>query len=69
MMTLMTCIVFLNFIIAETSNSYMLVKEKMTAELFREKTNLIMEAELMLFDRDRNEENFPQYIIIRDIET
>ena len=69
LMIIVTTIIFLNFIIAEASNSYQKVKDRMSAELFREKTALISEAELMLLDRSRTPEAFPQYIIIREIET
>ena len=69
LMTVMTCIIFLNFIIAETSNSYQQVKDHMSAELYREKTALIDEAENVMLQMQRTEENFPQYIIIREIET
>lgn len=69
LMIVTTCIIFLNFIIAEASNSYQKVKNRMGAELFREKTALVSEAECMLFDSQRTPEAFPRYIVIREVET
>jgi septum formation topological specificity factor MinE len=46
----MTCIVFLNFIIAEASNSYSNVKERLSAIINKEKASLISEAETMVFE-------------------
>jgi len=64
-----TCIIFLNFIIAETASSYESVKKNLRAMIYKEKANLIIEAEEMIFDRDRNNDTFPKYIIIREIES
>ena len=37
--------------------------------IYKEKANLIIEAEEMIFNRDRNSDTFPKYIIIREIES
>jgi len=42
---IMTCIIFLNFIIAEASNSYQNVKDNLTALVNKERASLIAEAE------------------------
>ena len=42
-----TCIVFLNFIVAEASNSYAIVTEILEPTIWMEKSNLISEAEDM----------------------
>ena len=63
----LTCIIFLNFIIAETSASYESVKKNLEQMKFKEKSSLVTEAENMLFDRQRNHLNFPKYIIKRSI--
>ena len=68
LIVLVTCIVFLNFIIAEASASYENVQEKLEAYILSEKASLIEEAELMLFDSCKNQERFPKYIIIREME-
>ena len=51
-----TCIVFLNFIIAEVSASYQIVKDSIDVLCMKEKATLIKEAEDMLrarFGTDR----------------
>ena len=63
----LTCIIFLNFIIAETSASYESIKTNLDKMKFKEKSSLVTEAESMLFDRQRNIHNFPKYIIKRSI--
>ena len=69
LVVILTCIVFLNFIIAEASNSYTEVKNRLNAIINLEKASLIIEAEDMTFDRLKDETMFPKYIIIRQIET
>ena len=48
---ILTCIIFLNFIIAETSASYESVKTNLDKMKYKEKSSLVVEAENMLFDR------------------
>jgi hypothetical protein len=66
---IMTCVVFLNFIIAEASNSYQNVKDRLTAIVNKEKASLIKEAEDMTFNRNKDEKLFPKFIIVRQVET
>ena len=47
-MVVMTCIVFLNFIIAEVSASYETVKSKLKGLFMQERCSLIQEAEDMM---------------------
>ena len=49
MVVVMTCIIFLNFIIAEASASYEKVKENLQSMINIEKSQLIGEAEGMIF--------------------
>ena len=65
---LLSCIIFLNFIIAETSASYESIKKNLNKMKFKEKSSLVTEAENMLFDRQKNNINFPKYIIKRSIQ-
>lgn len=69
MVVVLTCIIFLNFIIAEASASYQSVKDRLSAMIFKEKASLVYEAETMIFDRFKNQEKFPLYIIVREIST
>jgi hypothetical protein len=45
MVVCMTCIIFLNFIIAEASASYEKVKENLKSEINKEKSSMVGEAE------------------------
>jgi hypothetical protein len=55
LVVLMTCIVFLNFIIAEASNSYSNVMDRLEAMVHKEKSSLISEAEDIMFDRAKDD--------------
>jgi hypothetical protein len=68
LVVLMTCIVFLNFIIAEAANSYTNVKNRLEAMVHKEKASLISEAEDITWDYFKDEKKLPQYIVIRSIE-
>ena len=65
---LITCIIFLNFIIAEASASYEKVSEFLQLYILAEKAALIQQAEEMVPKWNKNEDNFPSYIIIREKE-
>lgn len=69
MVVIITCIIFLNFIIAEASNSYAKVKEALTAMINKEKSALIGEAEGLFPPTQKTAKLFPKYVIIREIET
>lgn len=67
-----TCVVFLNFIIAEVSASYQIVKDSIDVLVMKEKATLVKEAEDMLqarFGKERLEKwtnIFPKYIVCRE---
>ena len=65
---IITCIIFLNFIIAEASASYESVKENLQAMINKEKASLIAEAEGMYFESKKDNQKFPKYIVIRKAE-
>lgn len=65
---IVTCIIFLNFIIAEASASYEKVKENLDAMINKEKASLIAEAETMYFESRKTNLKFPKYIVIRKAE-
>jgi len=65
---IVTCIIFLNFIIAEASASYEKVKENLDAMINKEKASLIAEAETMFFSSKKDNLKFPKYIVIRKAE-
>ena len=59
LIVVITCIIFLNFIIAEASASYEKVSEKLEAYILSEKAALIQESEEMRLDSTKNEGIFP----------
>ena len=63
-----TCIVFLNFIIAEASASYENVSASLTSFITSEKASLIAEAEGMRPNFLKTAKTFPKYIIVRKID-
>jgi len=62
-----TNIVFLNFIIAEASESYANVKSTIEESKSKEKADMINETESMLPKSLINKERFPRYIIARTV--
>lgn len=66
---IMTCIIFLNFIIAEASNSYQNVKDNLTALVNKERASLIAEAESQIPSNYKDDCMFPKYIVVREVET
>ena len=69
-MVLFSALIFLNFIIAEVSNSYQNVKENIDALIYKERAGLVMEAEDIMSSRTKlvNKRKFPKFIIIREME-
>lgn len=69
-MVLFTALIFLNFIIAEVSNSYTRVKENIYSYIYSERAKLISEAEELLSKKykERRKDLFPEYIIVRQLE-
>ena len=65
---LVTCIIFLNFIIAEASASYEKVSEFLELYIEAEKAALIQQAEEMNPRFLKNEKQFPTYIVTREKE-
>ena len=69
LIVMITCVIFFNFIIAETGASYERVKDNLAAEITRERAQLITEAEGMKFEYFKDDKIFPKYIILRKIDT
>ena len=73
MIVIITCIVFLNFIIAEVSASYQTIKDTLEVKILQERGMMINESEDLLRARFGNRIQswrhlFPQYIITRDLD-
>ena len=69
MVVIITCIIFLNFIIAEASASYTKVTENLESLINLEKSSLIGEAEGLIPGEYKTDQLFPKYVVIRQIET
>jgi len=69
LMVVFTALVFLNFIIAEVSNSYLKVKSMINNLIYRERATLTQEAEDLMSDEQRmNRILFPKFFVIREVE-
>ena len=66
--TIVTCVVFLNFIVAEASASYTKVVETLEQVIWQEKASLIVESEEMANEQKKTPEQYPKYIICRQVE-
>lgn len=66
-MVLFSSLIFLNFIIAQVSDSYATVKENIDSYIYKERAKLVSEAEGLLSQgfKARSKDWFPDYIIIR----
>lgn len=69
-MVIFSALIFLNFIIAEVSNSYQQVKDEIDALIYKEKSILIQEAEDIMSNKvkESDKTKFPKYIVIREME-
>ena len=63
-----TCIIFLNFIIAEACESYQRVSQNIGNNLQFQKVCLIHESEEMLWPWLKTQDNFPKFTVIREME-
>uniref|UniRef100_A0A7S3ILI3 Ion transport domain-containing protein n=1 Tax=Strombidium inclinatum TaxID=197538 RepID=A0A7S3ILI3_9SPIT len=70
LMVIFSSLIFLNFIIAEVSNSYANVKVNIDALIYKERAGLINEAEDIMSANTKktNKTKFPKYIVIRENE-
>ena len=69
-MVIFSSLIFLNFIIAEVSNSYQTINEQINALIYKERASLIQESEDIMAQstKENNKVKFPKYIIIREQE-
>jgi hypothetical protein len=65
---IVTCVIFLNFIVAEASASYAKVTETLVPIMWREKAALIAECEDMTMNRFKNHYKFPKFLIVRQLQ-
>ena len=69
-MVIFSSLIFLNFIIAEVSNSYANAKENIDSLIYKERASLIQEIEDITpeFAIRSNTKKFPKYIVVRQLE-
>lgn len=63
-----SCVVLLNFIVAEASQSYAAVSENIDQIIWQGKSEMIAEAEMMTHDQFQTCDNLPKYMIVREVE-
>lgn len=70
MMVIFSSLIFLNFIIAEVSNSYQGVKEQIDNLVYKERAGLVEEVEnITTSSRIKNDkDSWPRYVVIRELE-
>ena len=64
-----TAIIFMNFVIAEASNVYNEVNERLQANIYMTKAKLISEADRIRPFRFKTTKSYPKYIITRNIDS
>jgi len=69
-MIFMSMLIFLNFIIAEVSNSYQKVRVRINELVQRERAGLVDGIETLRTEsyKKSHPEQFPKYIIVREVE-
>ena len=69
-MVIFSALIFLNFIIAEVSNSYANINAEIDALIYKERASLIQESEDLMYESTKQNDKvkFPKYIIIRELE-
>lgn len=67
-LVIITCVIFLNIIVAEAIASYKKVMVTLQSVILKEKSELIDECEKMAFKRYKSAEKYPKYLITRDVE-
>jgi hypothetical protein len=67
---IMGCLIFLNFIIAEVSDSYARVKSDIGALIYKERATMVKEVEDFLSKdyKMSNKTSFPKYVVVRETE-
>jgi hypothetical protein len=65
LITIVTSIIFLNFIVAEASASYVKVTSTLELVIWKESASLILESEDMIRERNKTQQIFPKALIVR----
>lgn len=67
-MVIFSALIFLNFIIAEVSNSYQKINDNINMLVYKERAKLINESEDIMSEKVKttNKKRFPKFIITRE---
>ena len=68
-MVLVLAFVFLNFVVAEASETYNIVNDSIIETIYMQKADLIADAESIMPNAVKTTNHFPKYIVRRQIET
>ena len=68
-MVLVLAVVFLNFVVAEASETYNIVNDSIIETIYKQKADLIHDAESIMPNALKSTRHFPKYIVRRQIET
>lgn len=68
-MVLVLAVVFLNFVVAEASETYNIVNDSIIETIYQQKADLIRDAESIMPNSVKSLKHFPKYIVRRQIET
>lgn len=66
---IVACVIFLNFIVAEASESYNQVSEFISEYIQQQRSELTGEAEEIMPNFFKTKKHFPKYILLRKVET
>ena len=69
LMVLVLAVIFLNFVVAEATETYNLVNESIVETIYQQKADLIADAESIMPNKFKTINHFPQYIVRRSIDT
>ena len=64
------CLIFLNFIIAEVSDSYVRIRTNIKALIYKERAKMVKEVEDFYSESFKlnHTDMFPQYVVVRETE-
>lgn len=67
---MMGCLIFMNFIISEVSNSYSVVKENIESLVYKERAKMCKEVEDFFTEsyKRNNKVHFPIYLVVRELD-
>ena len=66
---IVTCIIFLNFIVAEAGETYNVVSEELENYIQQQRADLVSEAESLIPNSIKSANKYPKFIVVRKIES